>query len=545
MLVEIKSDKFIENEKIRPPITFNPGLNTVLGNNKGSNSIGKSTFLMILDFVFGGEDYINKSVDVQKNIGVHTIDFKFKFNEEDFYFSRSTGDYTVVNICNENYETIDTISVDEYTEFLSEQYKLNLPNLTLRGAIARFFRVYQRETTDEQFPLRSAIREPEKDGITALTKIFNKYKLIMEQQDIVKNAKAEEKSFKDAQKFKHIKSVKNRTEFKKNEKQISLLNEKLDNLMSENSKGLSDVDSLQAKEISELRSELSILKRERIQLESQKKSYEIDSNFLKFTQQRDFEALLEFFPNANIKRIEEIEGFHKQVRTVLTKEFKQSRKNIIDMINSISSNITILEEKITSVSNIPNVSQAVLTQYADLQNDIEQLKDANNNFLKLNKLKDRSTKLSNSFNILLKDVLSEVEKQINKKMKDLNDIIYDGTKTAPELIIKKHNSYSFYTPNDSGTGAQYKGLVIFDIAMLALTDIPLVVHDSLLLKQIEDEAIEKIIEIYTSLDKQVFISLDKISSYPEGTQEILNKTKVLELYPGGGELFGYSWNKTN
>ncbi len=70
MLVEIKSDKFIENEKIRPPITFNPGLNTVLGNNKGSNSIGKSTFLMILDFVFGGEDYINKSVDVQKNIGV-------------------------------------------------------------------------------------------------------------------------------------------------------------------------------------------------------------------------------------------------------------------------------------------------------------------------------------------------------------------------------------------------------------------------------------------------------------------------------------------
>ena len=315
--------------------------------------------------------------------------------------------------------------------------------------------------------------------------------------------------------------------------------------MSENSKGLSDVDSLQAKEISELRSELSILKRERIQLESQKKSYEIDSNFLKFTQQRDFEALLEFFPNANIKRIEEIEGFHKQVRTVLTKEFKQSRKNIIDMINSISSNIAILEEKITSVSNIPNVSQAVLTQYADLQNDIEQLKEANNNFLKLNKLKNRSTKLSNSFNILLKDVLSEVEKQINKKMKELNDIIYDGTKTAPELIIEKHNSYSFYTPNDSGTGAQYKGLVIFDIAMLALTDIPLVVHDSLLLKQIEDEAIEKIIEIYTSLDKQVFISLDKISSYPESTQEILNKTKVLELYPGGGELFGYSWNKTN
>src|SRR5690625_3984768 len=136
---------------------------------------------MILDFVFGGEDYVNKSVDVQKNIGVHTINFKFKFNEEDFYFSRSTGDYTVVNICNENYEIIDTISVDEYTEFLSEQYKLNLPNLLLRGAIARYFRVYQSETTHEKFPHRSAIRKPEKDRITTLTKIFNKYKLSMQQ----------------------------------------------------------------------------------------------------------------------------------------------------------------------------------------------------------------------------------------------------------------------------------------------------------------------------------------------------------------------------
>src|SRR5699024_12206241 len=99
-------------------------------------------------------------------------------------------------------------------------------------------------------------------------------------------------------------------------------------------------------------------------------------------------------------------------------------------------------------------------------------------------------KLSNCFNILLKDVLLDNKKQINKKIKELSDIIYDGTKTEPELIIEKHNSYSFYTPNDSGSGAKYKGLVIFDISMLALTDIPLVVHDSLLLKQIEDEAIE-------------------------------------------------------
>ena len=60
MLVEVQCDKFIEKGKKREAIQFHPGLNVVLGDDNGSNSIGKSTFLMILDFVFGGSDYIKK-----------------------------------------------------------------------------------------------------------------------------------------------------------------------------------------------------------------------------------------------------------------------------------------------------------------------------------------------------------------------------------------------------------------------------------------------------------------------------------------------------
>ena len=56
MLVEVQCDKFIKNGQIREPIRFHTGLNAVLGDDNGSNSIGKSTFLMILDFVFGGSD---------------------------------------------------------------------------------------------------------------------------------------------------------------------------------------------------------------------------------------------------------------------------------------------------------------------------------------------------------------------------------------------------------------------------------------------------------------------------------------------------------
>lgn len=68
VLKQIYCDKFQINGKPRGPINFKEGLNVVLGGESGTNSIGKSTFLMILDFVFGGKDYVKKDTDVQKNV---------------------------------------------------------------------------------------------------------------------------------------------------------------------------------------------------------------------------------------------------------------------------------------------------------------------------------------------------------------------------------------------------------------------------------------------------------------------------------------------
>ena len=59
MLVEIMCDEFKDHGKPRGCIRLHAGLNTVMGSASGSNSIGKSTFLMIIDFVFGGDDYSN------------------------------------------------------------------------------------------------------------------------------------------------------------------------------------------------------------------------------------------------------------------------------------------------------------------------------------------------------------------------------------------------------------------------------------------------------------------------------------------------------
>lgn len=122
----------------------------------------------------------------------------------------------------------------------------------------------------------------------------------------------------------------------------------------------------------------------------------------------------------------------------------------------------------------------------------------------------------------------------------LNDNIYKGSYNAPVLEFTD-NGYIFFTPDDTGAGIAYKGLVVYDLAVLGLTKLPILVHDSVVLKQISDDAIERIIELYSSCGKQVIITLDKQDSYSEKTGELLSESAVLNLGNNGKELFGRSW----
>lgn len=76
MLIEIFCNKFKQRK-----ITFKDGLNVILGDDNATNSIGKSTFLLVIDFVFGGNTYQNTS-DIINHVGKHSICFCFRFEEK-------------------------------------------------------------------------------------------------------------------------------------------------------------------------------------------------------------------------------------------------------------------------------------------------------------------------------------------------------------------------------------------------------------------------------------------------------------------------------
>lgn len=54
-------------------------------------------------------------------------------------------------------------------------------------------------------------------------------------------------------------------------------------------------------------------------------------------------------------------------------------------------------------------------------------------------------------------------------------------------------------------------------------------HDSLLYKNIENEAVAKMIDIYESINKQSFIAIDEIDKYGSRAKSKLWRNRVVEL----------------
>lgn len=256
----------------------------------------------------------------------------------------------------------------------------------------------------------------------------------------------------------------------------------------------------------------------------------------------DLTTLRKFFPEIEIKQLEEIQNFHKEISDVLKEEIKEEINGIQNIIQLLESNKAQVEQKVKEISKMSNLSQVILFKFAELQKKIEILSNQNKYYDELQVLTKEKKDADSRKKLMRMQQLSQLQNLINIKMQELNDEIYHDTKRPP-IIMFDDKQYKFETLDDTGTGTCYRGMVLFDLAVLNDTCLPILVHDSVLLKQIEDIAIEKILEMYMASKKQIFISLDKATSYSEKSQKILFDKKVLDLGPDGRELFGRSWSR--
>ena len=543
MLIEIYCDKFISHGQVRNPIKFNNGLNVIEGEDNGRNSIGKSTFLMCIDFAFGGNDYIEKLKTIKKNVGDHTIFFTFEFDDELLYFARDTYSPKIVYKCNENRNKLESWSLNEYTAFLKMKYGIHNQQATFRDLVSRYFRIYNRGNIDETLPLRGFSNESPTDSVRALFKVFNSYEKVKESEDTYTLAADKKKTLKSASDYSFVPAI-SRDKYKENKLRIEELSAKTRELFEKSQTGVVEFDSQKAEALLDLDAKLRVLKRERSLNYNKLDSIKQDKDLSGVSIQSDFEELQSYFPNVNIAKLEEIEQFHEDLSKILKKEINDLESKTWNIINMFNIQIKELEDKKLEIGGSNKISSVVLKQYRDLSLELERLKKENEYYEKMESLKTDEKKDKENLEETYITEGKTLADRINEKMHELNSSIFPNYED-PFLSIKKSGTYEFRTENDEGTGTNFKGLILFDLAVLSLTEIPALAHDSVTIKNIDDNVTVNIYKAYASFqNKQIFTVIDKVTSNGNKLlKTIVDEHRVLHLSSDGNELFGRSWAK--
>lgn len=534
MLKEISCSIF--NEKT---VRFHKGLNVVLGDNIASNSIGKSTFLMIIDFVFGGKSYIEKNSDVVSNISEHDFNYCFEFDGKLHYFKRGTENYRTVFICDKDYNPIDSLEIDKYIQMLKDFYKIRLEDISFRTIVSLFSRIWQKGNFDVKKPLHEVSTQKNQDVINNLIKLFNRYARIKKLETEIKLLNESQDAMRKAEKYNHIPKI-NKTTYMKNLREIESINIEMERVALEISHTVADIiNSFN----SELADELRSYKRQKTTLESKLRRIQNDLSKKGTVNERQFQKLKDFFPSVNIERLKNVEIFHDTITDILRSELLKAEKEILNELEYIQDKIKETEENMINVGSKKSISKEVIRPLIELTTALSQKQNENLIYDKKQSVAEELKTTKDELSIVKGEIIHEICNIINAKVEDYNKIVHKDGRRSPKIIITENN-YSYSVEDNTGTGEAYANLITFDLVIFSLTDLPILIHDSMLFKNIENTSVENIISIYNTFEKQIFISIDEIEKYHSETVRILQTMKVLEL-SNDKLLFIKDWRKND
>lgn len=287
-----------------------------------------------------------------------------------------------------------------------------------------------------------------------------------------------------------------------NEKRIGVLKQQEQELAEQSNKGLLDLDSFQARHLSELDEQLPKYKRERARVHTQLNAIRREMTEGKKSFKKTYSDLERFFPGVEFQTIENIERFHQQLSKVLGDEFKETEKDLATAYVMLGNEIARILKEVEEIKKIPNVSEAILKEYAKITMELNNLIDANKNYDRMNELNEMVAEYAKTRDKVIRDQLFTIETTVNQKMREISiRLLKDEQHMPPVLRMEKLNKYTFNTSNDGVTGAQYRGVITFDLANMELSSLPFVIHDMQMLLHIEKRVMAEIIKAYDAQKK--------------------------------------------
>lgn len=549
LLTSLWAAEFKEDNKQRLPIRFHPGLNTIQGTNQGKNSIGKSTVLHLIDWALGGSRFADtKTVRLSSAVGHHTVYFTYEFDGGTYYFGRATDSPDFIDEYEDDTYQHRTVqhSKDDFTNWLKDQYGLGDCVTTFRNLQGRFLRIQESASSATGHPLAGYLQDKDLNGIEALEDLFGLYKGLVTASKAHKEADTNYKALTRTQNKELFRAanIRNKTGANEARTQIAATESELQALRTRTDNTLSIDDQQRSSEVANLKAQLQELRIRQGQFQSQANIAEQSLSGIQPIGQEDLDALTRFFPEVNIARLHEVEGFHRELTTALRDEYQRQLGAYEQAVRQLDQQISYTQDRIRALGKPVDIPDETWDEYGklaarhkalEIQLEIWDAKEA---------LLAERNRLQESLTALRKSVLVEVKSAMNSKLEEFNDLVASDKQPPVLSFNEKGTTYKFESPDDEGSGVADKDLSLFDLSVFSLTPLPVIIHDSVLFNNVEKGVVGRLLQLYKRSTKQIFIAFDREQDY-EGTpvEEIVNETSVITLGPDDKALYGWQWNK--
>jgi hypothetical protein len=524
MLKEIRCPLFNHDR-----ISFHQGLNIILGDDDAKNSIGKSTALMVVDFAQGGDSFLKDEAGAIRALGHHHYNFSFAFAGQSYFFSRSTDASDVVYVCDKDYARLSELSVKDYRRMLKELYGLANLEGSFRSIVSPFARIWRKGGLEPDQPFISAPKESSGTAISRLIDLFERSSDIAAEKKVIDEQKERKKLISDSMNANIIPNI-NNTRYKANTKIIAENTVQIEQLKQGFSGALNAYEALFDENLRRKQQRKNELISSRVELHSKLKRLQREISGITPRIAANIALVAEFFPTVNLERLEQVESFHQKIGSIVKKELKDEFAAAQLEESALTSEIISLEQQIQSALKSKGMPDDLFKRIYDLKETTDKAAEENKYFEQKALLEEVIKISGDRLNGIYAKIFLDIEAKLNLKLKAFNKVVYGPTRNSSELRIKSSNSYSFTSLEDTGTGKSYAGLIGFDMAMLSLTRLPFVIHDSVIYKNIEVAAIKRILRILAFIkSKQIFLSFDEAKKFGLQTEQLIKKFTVLKL----------------
>lgn len=522
MLREIRCERFRTAS-----IKFSDGLNVVLGDDNATNSIGKSSLLMVIDFAFGGSSFVEHNTDAIQELGHHDYDIVFEFAGVAQRYRRGTFEPDSVYKCDEAFRPQAVLALDEYTGLLRANYGIELEGLSFRALVGLYSRVWGKDNLNVKRPLHAAHQQSAATCVNNLIKTFGLFGEIQDISTRSARAVARRKTLNAAKRQSIVPRV-TKTDYSANTVAIADLESELSAIKADLAKYATNISELVNREVLELKLERDKLVRARTDLNGRlRRSRENLANH-RHIKSKHFTGLVELFPEIDQDRLAAVEEFHSGLARILRAELRASQKDLEAELERLNEAIKSIESQMAATLDSVDEPTHLVDRVYDVSTALERALEENQRYEGEQKLKAEISRLQEALSSARQSVLATIQKQLNEGMRTVVDQVFGPERKSPEITLGETN-YSFEVFEDTGTGTAYSSLLVFDLTVFARTPLPVVIHDSVLFKNIENDSVARLIEFYPKAGKQSFIALDEVDKYGSEAADMLRERRAIQL----------------